>query len=122
MSDATISVIYKWTAQPGKLDALKSIYKDVTNSMHDNEPGAANVQVFASENENALYVHDDFVDANALGFHLSQTAAEHFPDLLSIATPGPFFFMGDVPEELKAATQQMQLGAEFSDHMAGFSR
>ena len=30
-------------------------------------------------------------------FILSTTAAAHFGDLLAIATPGPFFFLGDVP-------------------------
>ena len=44
------------------------------------------------------------------------------PGLLAIATPGPFFFMGDVPEEIQQATAQMQLGAEFSSHAAGFDR
>ena len=61
-------------------------------------------------------------DAGAVGFHLSSTAADHFPQLLAIATPGPFFFLGDVPQELQQATEQMQLGAEFSTHSAGFDR
>jgi hypothetical protein len=30
--------------------------------------------------------------------------------------------MGPVPDEMKAATEQMQLGAEFSIHSAGFDR
>ena len=51
--------------------------------------------------------------------HLPQ---EHFPALLAIAVPGPFFFHGEVPEELKQATEQMQLGAEFSTRAYGFSR
>ena len=57
-----------------------------------------------------------------MGFHLQTTAATHFPDLLSIAAPGPFFFFGDVPQELQSATEQMQLGAEFGLHTAGFDR
>lgn len=74
------------------------------------------------EEDNALYVRDEFKDAAALGFHLSTTAAGHFPQLLEIAVPGPFFFHGDVPEEMKQATEQMQLGAEFSLHVFGFDR
>lgn len=42
----------------------------------------------------------------------SEQHLRHFPDLLAIATPGPFFFMGDVPDEMKQATEQMQLDAE----------
>ena len=40
MSDNRITVVYKWTAQEGKLDELKSIYSDVTNAMQENEPDA----------------------------------------------------------------------------------
>ena len=54
--------------------------------------------------------------------HLSSTAASHFPQLLAIAVPGPFLFFGDVPDELQQATEQMQLGAEFSKHAFGFDR
>ncbi|MDH3682755.1 MAG: antibiotic biosynthesis monooxygenase [Acidimicrobiia bacterium] len=122
MDSNHITVVYKWTAQPEKLDELASIYAEVTDAMEQNEPGAEAVHVYVSEQDNALYVRDEFADAGALGFHLGNTAADHFPRLLAIATPGPFFFLGDVPEEMKQATEQMQLGAEFSSHSAGFDR
>ena len=122
MDDSHITVIYKWTAQPDKLDELTSIYADVTKAMEANEPGAEAVHIYVSEQENALYVRDEFADAAALGFHLQHTAAAHFPSLISIASPGPFFFFGDVPPELQAATEQMQLGGEFATHSAGFDR
>ena len=122
MDNQHITVIYKWTANPGKLAELTSIYKGVTKAMEENEPGAEAVHIYVSEQENALYVRDEFKDASALGFHLQTTAAGHFPSLLSIAVPGPFFFFGDVPQELKAATEQMQLGAEFALHTSGFDR
>lgn len=117
-----ITVIYKWTANPGKLDELTSIYAKVTEEMEQNEPGAEAVHCYVSEKENALYVRDEFKDAAALGFHLQTTAQGHFPHLLSIAAPGPFFFFGDVPQELQDATEQMQLGAEFGLHTSGFDR
>lgn len=122
MDSNHITVMYKWTAQPGKLDELASIYTEVTNAMEANEPGAEAVHIYVSESENAVYVRDEFEDAGAMGFHLSTTAAAHFPSLLAIATPGPFFFLGDVPEEMKKATEQMQLGGEFATHAAGFDR
>ena len=117
-----ITVVYKWTAQPGKLDELASIYAEVTEAMKQNEPDAEAVHCYVSEKDNALYVRDEFKDAAAMGYHLGTTAAGHFPKLLAIATPGPFFFMGEVPEELKQATEQMQLGGEFSSHTSGFDR
>jgi hypothetical protein len=54
--------------------------------------------------------------------HLSTTAPSHFPQLLEIATPGQFFFFGDVPAEMQQATQQMHLQAEFATHTFGFDR
>lgn len=122
MDNQHVTVVYKWTAHPGKLDELTAIYAEVTREMEQNEPGAEAVHCYASQEENALYVRDEFKDAGALGFHLQTTAAGHFPSLLAIATPGPFFFFGDVPQELKAATAQMQLGAEFALHSSGFDR
>ena len=122
MDSNHVTVVYKWTAQPGKLEELRSIYSDVTDAMEANEPGAEAVHIYVSEQENALYVRDEFQDAAAMGFHLSTTAAAHFPQLIAIATPGPFFFFGDVPEPLQQATEQMQLGGEFATHETGFDR
>ena len=122
MTPAHITVVYKWTAKPGKLEELRSIYEQVTEAMKQNEPDAEAVHCYVSEKDNALYVRDEFKDAAALGLHLSSTAPSHFPQLLAIATPGPFFFFGDVPDQLKQATEQMQLGAEFGTHAAGFDR
>lgn len=122
MTGTHITVVYKWTANPGKLDELKSIYAQVTEAMQQNEPDAEAVHCYVSEKDNALYVRDEFKDAAAMGLHLSTTAASHFPQLLAIAVPGPFFFQGNVPEELKQATEQMQLGAEFATHVFGFDR
>ena len=122
MTSTQITVVYKWTAQPGKLDELKSIYAEVTEAMKQNEPDAQAVHCYVSEKDNALYVRDEFKDAAAMGLHLSTTAAGHFPQLLAIAVPGPFFFFGDVPDELQQATEQMQLGGEFGTHAFGFDR
>jgi quinol monooxygenase YgiN len=122
MEKNNITVVYKWTAKPGKLTELTDIYRNVTEAMEQNEPGATAVQIYVSAEENALYVRDEFADANALGFHLSQTAAAHFPDLLTVATPGQFLFFGDVPTEMQQATKQMGLAAEFGTHVAGYDR
>jgi len=122
MDSNHVTVVYKWTAKPGKLDELTAIYRQVTDAMERNEPGAEAVHVYVSSADNALYVRDEFADAGAVGFHLQSTAAAHFPTLLTIATPGPFLFMGEVPDEMKQATEQMQLGAQFSTRVAGFDR
>lgn len=117
-----ITVFYRWTAQPGKLNELRGIYADVVEAMRQNEPDATSVHCWVSEEEGTLYVEDVFKDAAALGLHLGTTAGAHFPALLAIASPGPFYFCGDVPPELRQAAEQMQLGAEFSTHVFGFDR
>ena len=122
MDTNAVTVVYKWTAKPGQLDVLTSIYKGVTDAMEANEPGALAVHVYVSENEGALNVRDEFADAGAVGFHLQETAAPHFPKLLEVATPGAFYFFGDLPAEMKQAIQGMGLAAEFGSHVAGFNR
>lgn len=122
MNPNAITVVYKWIAKDGQLDTLTGIYKGVTDAMKANEPGALAVHVYVSENDGALYVRDEFADANALGFHLSETAGPHFPQLLEVATPGTFYFFGNVPEEMQQAARGMGLAAEFSSHIAGFDR
>ncbi len=47
MNSNHVTVVYKWTAQPGKLDELTAIYRDVTAAMEQNEPGAEAVHVYA---------------------------------------------------------------------------
>lgn len=122
MASEHVTVVYSWTAQPGKLDELKTIYNEVTAQMEANEPGAQEVQVHVSEEENRLYVRDEFANADAVGFHLGTTAAGHFQDLLAIATPGTFYFLGDIPDEMKAAAAEMGLPAEYGNNTAGFAR
>ncbi len=122
MDKNSITVVYKWTAKPGKLEALTAIYEGVTQAMKDNEPGALAVHVYVSTDENALYVRDEFADANALGYHLSETAGPHFPSLMEVATPGAFYFFGDVPAEMQQAAKGMGLAAEFAGHVTGFNR
>ncbi len=122
MNSNHVTVIYSWTAQPGKLDELAAIYGAVTAQMEANEPEAQEVQVHVSKEENRLYVRDEFADAGAVGFHLGTTAAGHFQDLLAIATPGTFYFLGEVPDEMKAAIAEMGLPAEYANHAAGFAR
>ena len=122
METNAITVVYKWTAKPGMLEELKNIYRGVTDAMESGEPGALAVQVYASEEENALYVRDEFADAQALGFHLSETAGPHFPNLLQVAIPGAFYFFGDVPVEMQQAAKAMGLAAEFGGNVTGFDR
>lgn len=122
MKNWEITVFYKWTAKPGKLDELKAIYEEVLKEMKDNEPGTLKMACYFADELNAIFVHDLFSDGAALGYHLGVTAARHFPALSEIAIPGPFFFCGDVPEELMQAANGMNMGAEFGTHAFGFER
>jgi hypothetical protein len=115
-------VVYRWTANPGRFDELKAIYEDVFREMDGSEPDALKMECYFAEEANAVIVHDVFKDGAALGFHLGGTAARHFPKLLEIAVPGPFFFCGDVPAELKQAAEAMNMGAVFGTQAFGFTR
>ena len=122
MSNGEITVVYRWTAHPGKFDELKAIYREVARQMEENEPDATKMECYFAEEDQAVVVHDVFKDGAALGFHLGVTAAQHFPSLAEIAVPGPFFFCGDVPADLKQAAEGMNMGAVFGTHAFGFTR
>ena len=122
MANQEITVVYKWSAKPGKGQELKSIYEQVEQQMKETEPGALKVDCYFDENTGVLLVADFFKDAAALGQHLGTTAAGHFPALLQIADPGPFLFCGNVPEEMQQAALGMGLNASFAPHAFGFER
>ena len=121
-NNQNITVVYKWTAHPGKGEELTSIYEQVEKDMQNNEPGALKVDCFYNADKGELLVSDLFADAGALGLHLGTTAAGHFPSLLQIATPGPFLFCGDVPAEMQQAALGMGLDATFAPKSFGFER
>lgn len=122
MKNQEITVVYKWTANPGQAEALKAIYREVEKQMQETEPNALKVDCYFDESTNALIVYDLFKDGAALGQHLSTTAAGHFPTLLQIAEPGSFLFCGEVPEQLKEAAIGMGLDATFAPLIFGFDR
>ncbi|MEM9324241.1 MAG: antibiotic biosynthesis monooxygenase [Bacteroidota bacterium] len=122
MTNQEITVVYKWTANEGKAEELKAIYREVEKQMQANEPDALKVDCYFDDSTNTLIVYDLFKDAAALGLHLSTTAAGHFQDLLQIAVPGPFLFMGEVPEQLQQAAIGMGLDATFAPRVFGFQR
>lgn len=122
METREIMVVYKWTANPGNSEQLKAIYANVERDMQETEPGALKVQCYFDESSSSLIVMDLFEDANALGQHLGTTAANHFPSLLEIATPGAFLFCGNVPEEMQQAARGMGLDATFAPNIFGFER
>ncbi len=122
MNNQEITVVYQWTAKEGKAEELKGIYQDVSKQMNETEPGAKKVDCYFDESRNVLVVYDLFQDGAALGQHLGTTAAGHFPQLLQVAEPGPFLFMGEVPEDLKQAALGMGLNATFAPREFGFSR
>ena len=122
MKTQEVTVFYKWTAKAGQLDALKAIYNDVFNTMQENEPDTLKMACYFDDTSNAIVVHDLFKDGDALRTHLFGTAAQHFAHLAEIATPGPFFFCGDVPDDVKQAAIGMNMGAEFSTYAFGFER
>ena len=117
-----IALTYVWTAHDGQEDLLVATYGAVGEILEANEPGLISYEIAVSETGNQIVIHEVFEDGDALAFHLSETAAQFFPQLVEFATPGPFIFRGDVPEELKAAAYQMDMGAIFTGDSDGFER
>ncbi|KMW56124.1 hypothetical protein AIOL_001076 [Candidatus Rhodobacter oscarellae] len=117
-----IDLTYVWTAKPGMEQQLIATYDQVGGVLEANEPGLLVYEIAVSETGHQLVIREVFEDGQALGYHLSETAAKFFPQISQIATPGPFIFRGDVPEELKQAAYAMDMGAIFTGDWDGFSR
>ena len=62
MNNQQITVVYKWTAKPGKAEELQAIYREVSKQMQENEPNALKVECFFDESSNDLVVVDVFKD------------------------------------------------------------
>ena len=122
MTSQEITVAYKWTAKPGKSAELRAMYEAVVAEAQANEAGTMRFEVYEVPGSGDLMVVDVFRDGAALGQHLGGTAAKHFPQLLEVADPGPFFFCGDVPEELVQVATGMNMGAVFGARAFGFAR
>jgi quinol monooxygenase YgiN len=122
MKNDNVTVFYKWKANEGKLQELKKMYAQVQQDMKNKEPGALLMDFFVDEGTNELLIHDLFENADAVGYHLGVTAVNHFPELLKVATPGPFYFGGDLPQEMKDAALGMGLQAQFTTFIDGFNR
>ncbi|MDJ0820255.1 MAG: antibiotic biosynthesis monooxygenase [Paracoccaceae bacterium] len=113
---------YVWTAHPGMEERLVATYDAVGDVLEANEPGLLFYEIAVSETGNQIVIHEVFENSDALAFHLTETAAQFFPQLVEFATPGPFVFRGDVPAELKAAAYGMNMGAIFTGDWSGFDR
>lgn len=121
-ADQQIELVYIWTAKPSMEQQLIGTYSAVGEVLDKHEPGLLEYEISVSETGHQIVIHEVFEDANALAFHLQSTAAQYFPQITEIAVPGPFIFRGDVPEELKAAAYQMDMGAIFTTDWTGFNR
>ena len=117
-----IALTYVWTAHEGQEERLVATYAAVGEMLEANEPGLISYEIAVSETGNQIVIHEVFEDSDALAFHLTETAAKFFPQLVEFATPGPFIFKGDVPEHLKTAAYSMNMGAIFTDDWSGFER
>ena len=121
-NSSEIALTYVWTAHEGQEERLVATYGAVGEILEANEPGLISYEIAVSETGNQIVIHEVFEDGDALAFHLSETAAQFFPQLVEFATPGPFIFRGDVPDELKAAAYGMNMGAIFTGDWEGFER
>ncbi len=118
----SIDLVYVWTAKPGMSEQLVATYDAVGEVLKASEPGLLTYDLSVSETGEQIVIHEVFENGEALAFHLSGTAAKYFPQISRIATPGPFIFRGNVPDELRKAAYQMNMGAIFLTERDRFKR
>ena len=78
MDGQKITVVYRWTAKPGTLDALKAIYEEVRAEMEATEPGTLRIGKMLSKTSARHSAH------GAVGLSLQETK-KYFPPATPVA-------------------------------------
>lgn len=98
------------------LDELKHWWQRVGTDAHEIEPGLVRYETCAVPGEEALVIHETFVDSEALKFHLTKgTAAKYKEDIDRIAAPDAHFFRGPVAWMIRTYSEFMRLPATYAD-------
>ena len=119
-----VQVTAKWTCKPGgRLEHLKHWWQKVGTDAHDIEQGLLRFETYDVPGEDALIIHETFVDSDELRFHLSKgTAHKYKSDIDDVAEPEDYFFRGPVAWTIRTYSKFMGLPATYSSRGSHFER
>jgi hypothetical protein len=117
-SATAIQVTAKWTCHPGgtlNIDELQCWWERVGTEAHTLEEGLFRFETHRVDGEDALVIHETFVDTDVLKFHLTKgTAAIFKSDIDKIAAPENYYFRGPVSWTIRTYSKFMRLPATHS--------
>ena len=118
-----VTVTYSFTAaDAATLDTLRNELQLMLQDIQEQEPGTLEAVAYVDDTLNAFHIRETFVDANAFGFHFTNTVAPKFAFLTQLATPSTFFILGSVPLEYQQAMAAAGIPAEFATLDDGLER
>ncbi|NQW27231.1 MAG: hypothetical protein HQ474_05200 [Flammeovirgaceae bacterium] len=122
----SIQVTAKWTCKsndPKQLEAQKHWWQQVGTDAYDLEKGLLRFEVFQAIGENALIIHETFIDSDQLQFHLAKGTADRYKKRLDkISVPDKYFFRGSVSWLIRTYSRILRLPATYSTKGPHFTR
>lgn len=114
--ESAVQVTAKWTCKDqGTLEELIYWWQQVGTDAYSMEKGLVRFEVYQVMGENALIIHETFVDSNELQFHLTKGTAEKYKkDIDKIAFPENYFFRGPVSWLIRTYSKFMNLPATYT--------
>ncbi len=114
--DTAVHVTAKWTCNSSDhLDELKYWWQRVGTDAHEIEQGMLRFEAYQVSGEDALVIHETFVDSDVLKFHLTKgTAARYKNDIDQIAAPEVYYFRGPVAWTIRTYSKFMHLPATYT--------
>ena len=120
-----IMVTAKWTCKSNvssHLEELKYWWQRVGTDAHSIEKGLLRFEVYQVLGEDALIIHETFINSDELKFHLSKGTAEKYKkDIDKIAAPDEYFFRGPVSWTIRTYSKFLRLPATYSSQGSHFT-
>lgn len=122
--ESAIMVTAKWTCKPDtSLEDLKYWWQRVATDAFSLEKGLLRFEAYQVIGENALIIHETFINSDELKFHLTKgTADKYKKELDKIAIPECYFFRGPVSWTIRTYSKFMHLPATYSSQGSHFTQ
>lgn len=117
-----VQVTAKWTIKEGEnIDELIHWWQRVATEAYSLEKGLIRFEVYRVIGEDALIIHETFIDSDELKFHLTKGTASMFKEEIDkVAYPENYFFRGPVSWTIRTYSKFMKLPATYSSQGSNF--
>lgn len=99
-SDSNVFFVVELDVQPGQLDDLRRVGREMVGLAQDNEPGTLNYEYFLSGDGTRCHIYERYVDSNALLSH-SLSFPEELQQRAQAFRPLRLTAYGNVPSAVR---------------------